>query len=87
MAEIKPEQKTVFAVTEDKGTVIIGVPAAAWEYMKDGMTHTYDLRRFGVPVRIVLFGGADRAACLAPLNVTKDTLDVSGLDVGFGGQD
>ena len=85
--ELKPEEKTVFAITDDKKTVIIDVPEASWNYMKDGNTHTYDLNFLGVPVKIILFGGKDRAACLAPLKVDKDTLDVSGIDVGFGGQD
>jgi hypothetical protein len=87
MPEIKPEERVVFAISEDKAVVILGVPATAWEYMKDGKTHTFDLRRFGVPCQIILFGGKDQAEIRKCLNTSPDTLDVSGLDVGFGGKD
>lgn len=78
------EQRIVFAIGDDKETVILGIPEAAWEFMKNGMTHTFDLRSLGVPIRLILFGGKDWAACLAPLKIDKDTLDVRGLDFGFG---
>lgn len=78
------EEKVVFAIDDKKEVVILGVPEKAWEYMKDGKTHTFDLRRFGIPFRIVLFGGEDQASIRKMLNMDKDTLDVSGIDVGFG---
>lgn len=80
-------QKVVFAITEDKGTLILGIPQAGWEFMKDGMTHTFDLRSLGVPIRLILFGAKDRKTALKLLNTDKDTLDVTGLDFGFGGGD
>lgn len=62
---MKPEEKVVFAVSprghvdDDDGTfdVLLGVPLAAWEYMKDGKTHIFDLTKLGLPVRILLYGG------------------------------
>ncbi len=41
--------------------VVIGIPAGAWEYAKDGKTHTFDLTKgpSPVPVKIVLFGAPD----------------------------
>ena len=78
------DQKCVFAITEDKQTVLLGIPIAAWEYMKDGKTHTFDLTSLGIPVKIILFGGLDQASIRAVLNPTPDCLDVTGLDFGFG---
>lgn len=43
----------------DVPTVILGMPIGAWNFMKDGMTHTFDLTKVGVPVRIILFRGAN----------------------------
>ena len=82
------EQKVVFAIGDDKQTLILGVSEAAWQFMREGMTHTFDLRSFGVPVRIVMFGGPTREAIMKTLSPTidEDTLDVSGLDMGFGGE-
>lgn len=80
---MKNEEKCVFGIAEDKQTVIIGVSPGAWEYMKDGMTHTFDLNKLGVPVKLILFGGKDQASIKALL--TKDDgLDLTGLDFGFG---
>ena len=66
----RPEQ-TLFAVSyEGPGDgvpiVIIGVPEAAWLYMKDGKTNTFDLTKVGVNVKLVMFGAKDstRAAQL-----------------------
>jgi hypothetical protein len=45
----------------DTGTegkiLILGIPRAAWEYMKDGKTHDFDLTAIGFPVKLMLFGG------------------------------
>lgn len=84
---IAPEERCVFAITEDRETLILGIPEAGWHYMKDGKTHTIDLRRFGIPVRIMMYGGTNRAELLKHLNISPDTLDLSGLDVGFGGSE
>ena len=84
---ITPEQKVVFGISDDKKTVILGMSRAAFEYCSKGMTHTFDLNVFGVPVRIVLFGGETRQEIKALFNTDKETLDVSGLDVGFGGEE
>jgi hypothetical protein len=60
----------VFALSEDNKFVILGVPEAAWEYMKDGKTHTFDLNAVGVPVSLVMFGGKTRGHVLETLGAT-----------------
>jgi hypothetical protein len=55
------EEKIVFgfappADPTKAATLIIGVPQAAWEYMKDGKTHTLDLTRIGIPIQLLLYG-------------------------------
>lgn len=58
------EQKMAFAVAPD-GTgdgiplILMGIPTGAWEYMKDGHTHTFDLTKAGIPAKFILFGGKD----------------------------
>lgn len=69
------EEKVLFAVSsreiDDGATfdVLLGVPLAAWEYMKDGHTHTFDLTKLGLPFRILLYGGPDHAAVRAVIDV------------------
>lgn len=65
-----PEERILFAVTEldaPAPLVVMGLPAGAWEYMQDGKTHTFDLTKIGIPVRIVLYGGPDANAVKAAL--------------------
>lgn len=63
MAQDK-EQKMAFAVqmTDDVPLMTIGVPQAAWDYMKDGKTHTFDLTPMGVPLKLMIFGGESHDA-------------------------
>ena len=59
---MSPEQ-VVFAVSPrgDGCDVLLGVPTAAWDHMKDGRTHTFDLTKLGLSIRIIMFGGKDQA--------------------------
>ena len=73
------EKQCIFSiVTGEKNAplVIIGIPAAAWEHMKDGESHTFDLTKAGVQFQIVLFGGKDRAEVS---NVIEDAARGAGL--------
>lgn len=78
------EEKVVCGISPE-GTgdgvplVILGVPKGAWEYMKDGKTHTFDLTAAGVPVKLVLFGGKDHEEC-SRLLVQAGTIDARGVD-------
>jgi hypothetical protein len=74
------EEKIVFAVSPDgQGDgvpmLILGVPAAAWEYMKDGKTHNFDLTKIGVPLKLVLFGADSHDAAM---KVLQDDLKARG---------
>lgn len=66
------EQKCVFALSP-QGTgdgaplMIIGIPAGAWEYLKDGKTSHFDLTRVGLPVKLVLFGAESHDAAMKVL--------------------
>lgn len=60
-------EKCVFGLAashEGLPVAIIGVPELAWEYMKDGRTHTFDLRSLGFPVQIMIFGARDHRHAL-----------------------
>lgn len=64
----KTQNQVVFATNPERTLLTLGVPEAAWEYMKDGKTHNFDLRRVGFPVGIMMFGGPSRAAILDQLS-------------------
>ncbi len=69
---LDPERTVVFAIAAQgldfvRPTVVVGIPAAAWEHMLAGNSNSFDLTKFGVPVQIVLFGGPDRDAVVAML--------------------
>ncbi len=57
------ESKALFALIPDAQgdgvpLVIIGIPAGAWENLRQEKTSTFDLTKIGVPVKIALFGAA-----------------------------
>lgn len=69
MSATKLEEKMVFGVSpEGQGDgvplVLLGIPAGAWEYMREGKTHTFDLTKIGLPIKIMLYGAADHAAAM-----------------------
>lgn len=63
--------------------VLLGVPEAGWQWMKDGKTHTFDLTKLGIPVQIMLFGGKDQADLKAQLAIGPDVRDLSSKDMGI----
>lgn len=62
----RPEQCVFGLGAQEDGSplAIIGVPEAAWQYMRDGKTHSFDLRALGFPVQIILFGAKDHRQAL-----------------------
>lgn len=62
----RSEDKIVFAVsqTPEGPLVVVGVPAGAWEFMKDGRTHHFDLGQVGLPLKLMMFGGKDHETCM-----------------------
>lgn len=66
------EHKCIFAlgVSPDgtKPTIILGVPKAAWDYMKDGKTHTFDFTQAGLPIQVIMFGAETQEEILELIN-------------------
>lgn len=59
------EEKVVFGVSPgSEPMILLGVPKGAWDYMKDGKTHTFDLTKIGLPIKIVMYGAKDHAAAM-----------------------
>jgi len=80
------EEKIVFAISpEGQGDgvplLIVGVPAGAWEYMRDGKTHHFDLTSVGFPVKLMMFGCADHAAGMKVLEDAAKTRGQAYLDL------
>lgn len=66
------ERRIVFAVSEQgQGDgvpiVVMGIPAGAWDHMRDGATHTFDLTGAGVSAKLILFGADDHASVMATM--------------------
>lgn len=47
--------------------LILGIPTQAWDYMKDGKTHHFDLTKIGLPVKLMLFGAENHDAAMKVL--------------------
>jgi len=79
------ESKMVFAVAPD-GTgdgaplVMLGIPTGAWDYMSDGKTHTFDLTKIGLPVKLMLYGAADHTSAMKVLEGHLSEQGVAYLD-------
>ncbi len=62
------EEKMVFGISPGQGDgvpcVLLGIPAKAWEHMRDGKTHTFDLTKAGLPIKLILYGAADHKAAM-----------------------
>lgn len=65
------ENKIAFCIgdTEDGPVLIFGITPKAWEYMKDGETHQFDLTKVGVPFKVMMFGAADYQSALDVLTI------------------
>lgn len=90
----KKEQKVVFGISyEGQGdgipVVVLGIPAAAWEYMRDGKTHTFDLTKAGVAVKLILFGAEtheEAVKVFGQMNAAADApyIDARNKDFSIG---
>lgn len=81
------EDQIIFAVSPGQGdgipVVVLGIPAAAWEYMRDGKTHTFDLTKAGLAglqVKIMVFGADTGAAALKMIEEASAATGLSTLD-------
>jgi hypothetical protein len=73
MNKLDREQQVVFAVApEGQGDgspiLLFGISEAAWNYMKDGKTHTFDLTKAGLPLKIIIYGAATHEAAMKVIN-------------------
>lgn len=78
------EEQVVFGIaptTDGKPPVItLGIPEGAWKYMQDGKTHTFDLTKVGLPVRIMMFGAKDHSAVMKEIEGSMKAAGVPILD-------
>jgi hypothetical protein len=79
------EDKIVFGVCpggEGDGVplVLLGIPKGAWEYMKDGKTHNFDLTKAGIPVKLMLYGGDSHSHCMKMIEAHLSKQDLPYLD-------
>lgn len=88
MAE-NPEQ-TLFGLTATPDGVpllMLAMPEAGWDYIKDGKTHHFDLTKAGANIRIVMFGCTDRDSAMEMLQGRLKEMGrtvVDGRDQDFG---
>ena len=63
---MRPEQAVFGLGNQPDGShvAVIGIHEKAWEHMRDGQTHTFDLRSLGYPVQIILFGAKDQSTAI-----------------------
>src|SRR4051794_3763727 len=86
------EEKLVFgfappADATKPATLLLGVPRAAWEYMKDGKTHTLDLTKIGLPIQLILYGADSHDTALRVIQEHNRRQGIPYLDErqkGFG---
>lgn len=74
------KENTIFLLGKDEdGAVLsVGMTDAAWDYCKDGKTHTFDLTKLGIPLKLMIFGGRDKPAIMADI---KEQAKAWGLEV------
>jgi hypothetical protein len=72
--------------------VILGMSQAAWDYCKDGKTHTFDLTGAGVPLQLMIAGGQNREQIIEDVargvavsggEFERRTLEVESRDLGM----
>lgn len=64
------EKRVVFALgSDDNGepVIVLGVPAGAWDSIKNGMTNTVDFNSLGLRAKLIVFGAENHAAAMKVL--------------------
>lgn len=91
MRKIKEEQ-VIFglapAMPGDVPTATLLMPKAGWHYMRDGLCHDFDLRPFGIPLKIVLgrcINHDDGLRILRQAFGDHPVRDLRHLDIGIPG--
>lgn len=78
------EEKLIFGLSNDaegNAIVLVGVPAAAWEYMKDGKTHTIDFTKVGLPLRLIVYGGITHDEVKSAVDQYNAKHNIAALDL------
>jgi len=81
MSELDRERKIVFGVSpEGQGdgvpVVMLGITKGAWEWMKDGRTHSLDLTKIGLPVKIMLYGAKNHKEAISVIEQHNNNLGI-----------
>ncbi len=81
MRQLDPERKIVFGVSmsgqgDGIPLVMMGIPKGAWEWMKDGRTHSFDLTKVGLPVKLILYGAKNYNEALAAVKQHNKNIGV-----------
>lgn len=79
------EEKMVFGVSyEGQGDgiplVVLGCTNGAWDYMRDGKTHNFDLTSLGIPIKVMVFGAPDHTTAMKTLEAGAKTGGSSLID-------
>lgn len=78
------EEKIVFGVAPTNDgkppAILLGIPKGAWDYMKDGLTHTFDLTSIGLPIRLIIFRGKDHTSVMQTIEGSMKDAGVPILD-------
>lgn len=59
--------------------LLLGIPAGAWEYMQDSKTHTFDLTKVGLPLKLVMFGAPTYDQVVETMDVAARASSGQGL--------
>jgi hypothetical protein len=79
------EEKIVFAIApsgqgDGVPLLLVGVPTGAWDYMKDGKTHHFDLSSIGIPFKLMMYGASDHGAAMKVIEEAAKQQNVPLLD-------
>jgi hypothetical protein len=78
------EEKIVFGLSPSPGgdgvMLLLGVPKGAWEYMKDGKTHHFDLSSVGVPIKLIMYGAETHDAAIKVIEEHNRSQGIAHLD-------
>lgn len=63
------------------------LPEAAWDYMRNGLGHAFDLTNIGIPLKVVIGRTKDHKTGMAELRkaglLAEETVDARDVDVDF----
>lgn len=63
------DERPVFLIgqTPDGPALMIGIPDACREMLKDGNSHAFNLTKAGLPLKVLIYGAKDHDAAIAVL--------------------